>query len=440
MYELSANTKAILLLTAPLLAGRNSRGESPLSIKEYNQLASRLRSIQHQPADLLTQRIDEILREIQPFMAEDRIRHLLDRGFLLSQAVERWHNRAIWVMSRADTAYPQRLRNRLKENAPPILYGCGDADILGTGGLAVVGSRQADGALIEYTEAVGGLAAAARQTVVSGGAKGIDQAAMRGALAVPGKVIGVLPDGLDNTVLNREFRKPLLDRWLVLISPYDPGASFNVGHAMQRNKLIYGLADASLVVNSDLDKGGTWAGATEQLEKLNFVRVYVRSTGDIGEGLKALRAKGAIPWPNPHDTAELVAMLHAPPDVKLTSGQDELPFTACDVRVPRMSSDSNQRSNHEAVGLTIPSLDEDSGPARELFLKVREVVLRLLTRPMSASEVGAVLELNAAQSAEWLERLVAEGVLERGGIEDYVVSSKVQQMSTLKVSPRGHPR
>lgn len=439
MYELSANTKAILLLTAPLLAGRNSRGESPLSIKEYNQLASRLRSIQHQPADLLTQRIDEILREIQPVMAEDRghdrIRHLLDRGFLLSQAVERWHNRAIWVMSRADTTYPQRLRNRLKENAPPILYGCGDADILGTGGLAVVGSRQVDEALIEYTEAVGGLAAAARQTVVSGGARGIDQAAMRGALTVPGKVIGVLPDGLDNSALNRELRKPLLDRWLVLISPYDPGASFNVGHAMQRNKFIYALADAALVVNSDLGKGGTWAGATEQLEKLNFVRVYVRSTGDIGEGLKALRAKGAIPWPNPHDTAELVAMLHESPEAQLTSRQDELPFVACDVRAPRMSSDGNQRPDHDAVGLTIPSLNEDSAPARELFSKVREVVLRLLTRPMSASEVGAVLELNAAQSAEWLDRLVAEGVLERGGVDDYVVSSRVQQMSTSTASP-----
>jgi hypothetical protein len=69
MYELSANTKAILLLTAPLLAGRNSRAEVPLSIKEYNQLASRLRSIQHQPVDLLTQCLDEILGELQPFLA-----------------------------------------------------------------------------------------------------------------------------------------------------------------------------------------------------------------------------------------------------------------------------------------------------------------------------------------------------------------------------------
>ena len=68
---------------------------------------------------------------------------------------------------------------------------------------------------------------------------------------------------------------------------------------MQRNKLIYALADASLVVSSDIDKGGTWAGAVEQLDKLRFVTVYVRSTGESSAGLDALRKRGALPWPNP---------------------------------------------------------------------------------------------------------------------------------------------
>ena len=60
-----------------------------------------------------------------------------------------------------------------------------------------------------------------------------------------------------------------------------PRAGFNVGHAMQRNKLIYALADAALVVSADFNKGGTWAGAIEQLEQLNYVPVYVRSTGEL---------------------------------------------------------------------------------------------------------------------------------------------------------------
>ena len=217
-------------------------------------------------------------------------------AFLLSQAVERWQTRAIWVVSRADAEYPRRLKARLKEDAPPVLYGCGDAAILDTGGLAVVGSRHVDDALVEYTESIGRLAAKARRTLVSGGARGIDQAAMRGALDAGGKVAGVLADSLERAALNREHRNLLMDGQLVLISPYDPAAGFNVGHAMQRNKLIYALADAALVVSSDYEKGGTWAGAVEQLEKLRFVPVYVRSQRrtDEGAGCAAPKRRVAV--------------------------------------------------------------------------------------------------------------------------------------------------
>ena len=57
---------------------------------------------------------------------------------------------------------------------------------------------------------------------------------MRGALEAGGNVCGVLADGLEKSVMNRENRNVLLDGRLVLISPYDPNAGFNVGNAMQR--------------------------------------------------------------------------------------------------------------------------------------------------------------------------------------------------------------
>ena len=86
-----------------------------------------------------------------------------------------------------------------------------------------------------------------------------------------------------------------MDHKLVLISPYDPAAGFNVGHAMQRNKVIYALADAALVVTSDFEKGGTWAGAIEQLEKLHLVPVFVRNGANAGKGNSALLRHGATP-------------------------------------------------------------------------------------------------------------------------------------------------
>jgi DNA processing protein len=298
---LSPNTQAILLLTAPLIAGRGASSPDLLSPGEYKRLARHLREMQRQPADLVSTDAAELLRACQPVIDEKRLQRLLGRGFLLSQVIEHWKARAIWVISRADAEYPRRMKARFREDAPAMLYGCGDISLLETGGLAVVGSRHVDDTLIDYTMTVGRLAARARRTLVSGGAKGIDQAAMRGALEAGGKVSGVLADSLEKTAMNREHRNLLIDGQLVLISPYDPSAGFNVGNAMQRNKLIYALADASLVVSSDLNKGGTWAGAIEQLDKLKLVPVYVRSTGVLSAGLDALRNKGAIPWPNPQD-------------------------------------------------------------------------------------------------------------------------------------------
>ena len=278
--ELSPNAQAILLLTAPLLAGRSRASVTPLPLGDYNNLVRHLRDTEMQPADLLD---SEGLRELDSSWSGLRtrrtledVRQLLERGFLLAQALERWSARAIWVVTRPDDDYPNRLRKKMRSKAPPVLYGCGDRDALDSGGLAVVGSRKVNEELIEYTERVGQLAAGAEVQIVSGGARGVDQAAMRGSLAAGGHAIGVLGNNLERAALNRGNREPLMDGRLVLVSSFDPAVRFRGWQAMERNKQIYALADAALVVNSDLGHGGTWAGATEQLGKLRYVPVYVR--------------------------------------------------------------------------------------------------------------------------------------------------------------------
>jgi predicted Rossmann fold nucleotide-binding protein DprA/Smf involved in DNA uptake len=292
---LSPDGQVILLLTAPLIAGRIEPSADLLTPGEYRHLAAFLYEVQRQPGSFLTADADGLLRQCQGVVDGDRLRRLLGRGFLLSQAVERWQARAIWVVTSADPSYPQRLKERLKDNAPAVLYGCGDATILKTGGLALVGSRNATPALLTYTEHIGQLAAHAQQTVVSGGAWGIDQASMRGALEGGGRAVGMLADSLERAALDREYRSPLMEGQLILVSPYDPMAGFNVGNAMQRNKLIYALADAALVISSDYQKGATWAGAVEQLTNLRLVPVFVRSRGEIGKGLEELQNMGALP-------------------------------------------------------------------------------------------------------------------------------------------------
>jgi predicted Rossmann fold nucleotide-binding protein DprA/Smf involved in DNA uptake len=48
---------------------------------------------------------------------------------------------------------------------------------------------------------------------------------------------------------------------------FKPTAGFSAANAMGRNKIIYGLSKVTLVVATDVETGGTWAGATEALRR-----------------------------------------------------------------------------------------------------------------------------------------------------------------------------
>ena len=388
--ELSADTQAILLLTAPLIVGRRTPAARVLQPGEYIRLARFLHENGRQPADLLSPDASDLLHDDQQPIDADRLTRLLARDLLLGLAVEHWRSRAIWVLSRADDGYPTRLKERLGTHAPPILYGCGDdPEILESGGLAVVGSRHADGDRLDYAARTGELAARAGITLVSGGARGIDQAAMRGAVEAEGRVAGVLSNDLQRMALQREHRDLLVDGRLLLISPYDPSAGFNVGNAMQRNKLIYALADAALIVSTDYQKGGTWAGAVEQVDKLGLVPVYVRSDSD--QGLAALRRKGAERWPCPETPEELNEVLaRAPRWPAAETGQAVLPF-----------GDGAEPEN----------------PDERLLAAVAAVLIELTaSSPKSLAELKedlGVLGVSGGQARMWLKRLVDDGRLEK---------------------------
>ncbi len=411
---LTPNTQAILLLTAPLIAGRGETSRDLFSPGEYNRLALILRQKQKQPADLLTPDAQELIDLCSQPFGRARVDALLGRGFLLSQAVERWNARAIWVISRADSRYPKRLKARLKEDAPPLLYGCGDIALLEKGGLAVVGSRHVDDELISFTETVGRLCAEAHRTIVSGGARGIDRAAMHGALMAGGDVAGVMADSLERAALARDNREPLMEGRLVLISPYDPAAGFNVGHAMQRNKLIYACADAALVVTSDFEKGGTWAGAIEQLERLRFVPIFVRSGVNAGKGNSALLHHGGKPWPNPQSGNELgMALVAAAEFVAAEPRQNTLPLTLWEE--PSAYEAAPVSKPTEAVAEKIEGTVADAKPSPEVELlnKVREILRRELVEARTEEEVAGLLVVKKPQARAWLAHLVEEAVLEK---------------------------
>ncbi|MBI5850177.1 MAG: DNA-protecting protein DprA [Planctomycetes bacterium] len=219
------NTQAILLLTAPLRAGASRVASEPLSLGEYNALALALHENGRTPSDLLGRDAQALLDRCRGALDGERLRALLARGFALAQAWDEWQARGIWVVSRAESRYPKRLRDRLERSAPPVLFGCGELTLGERGGLAIVGSRSATDDDLAFARANGALAASAGRVVVSGGARGVDTAAMQGALDAGGSVVGVLADGLARAAVDRSHRDAMQSGRLLLLSTADPAAA-----------------------------------------------------------------------------------------------------------------------------------------------------------------------------------------------------------------------
>src|SRR6185436_6319764 len=276
----------------------------PFKLGEWNQLEKQLASSSIKNASSLHGRSREDLARnlsLVPQEAE-RIVQLLQRAGRLALDLENLFSHGLWAITRVDELYPVRLREALKHQAPTVLFGAGETSLLDKAGVAVVGSRNIDQPGAEFARDVGRKIASANLPVVSGGARGTDRIAMDGAIEAEGTAIGVLADSLDATVRKSDVRELLLDGRLVLLTSYAPTAGFSVGAAMGRNKLIYGLADFAVVVSSDFQTGGTWAGAVEAL-KAGWCPVFVRDGPAVPKGNKELIKLGAAPLPEPEFAA-----------------------------------------------------------------------------------------------------------------------------------------
>jgi predicted Rossmann fold nucleotide-binding protein DprA/Smf involved in DNA uptake len=240
----------------------------------------------------------------------NRITRLLERRGSLAIELERLESLGIRVLTRADENYPLRYRERLRDTAPAVLFYAGNRELLGQPGIAVVGSRNVDQVEQDCAAYIGNACAWSGLVLYSGGAKGVDSISLKAALEGRGTAVGILADSLERAIRTPETRAALMRGDLCLVTQYAPNAGFSVGAAMGRNKLIYALADYAVVAASDVEKGGTWAGATEAL-RAEWVPVFILDYPDMPDGNRALLKKGgiALPYPFPEDFPKLSTWL-----------------------------------------------------------------------------------------------------------------------------------
>lgn len=296
---ISTDSQAILLLCSHLGLAPNP-DPSPFTLKDWNPLTKKLQAAALRPGALLGFSSLDLKSQLDLDDAQaDRISILLKRSGSLAIELERLDSLGIHALTRADADYPSRYRQRLKESAPSVLFYAGAQALLGQPGIAVVGSRQLDEVGQSCAEFVGNTCALSGLVLYSGGARGVDIISMNAALSARGTAVGILADSLEKAVRGPEMRAALVRGDLCLATPYSPNAPFSVGIAMGRNKLIYTLADYAIVVASDVEKGGTWAGATEAL-KAKWIPIFVLEHPAMPEGNKMLLQKGALGFPHPY--------------------------------------------------------------------------------------------------------------------------------------------
>ena len=303
-------TQAALLLTVSL--GKADReGAKPLSPGEWARLANWLQERGLDPSALLQNDFRDVLSGWDDrSILLDRLDALLGRGAALGLAVEKWERAGLWILARTDSSYPTRLARRLGPTAPPVLFGCGNRLLLERDGLAVVGSRDASEDDLEFSRCLGKAASQQGYSIVSGGARGVDRSAMKGAFDSEGTAVAVLADSLLRAATSVLYRRPLFSGDLALVCAVNPEARFNVGNAMARNRYIYCLADAAVVVASARGSGGTWNGACENA-KAGWVPLWVKRTFDPASGNAGLIEQGVRPLPDP---LESLATLFEPLD------------------------------------------------------------------------------------------------------------------------------
>ncbi len=417
--NISGQTQAVLLLT--VYFSKPVKGDPrPLSPTEWGRFALWLKERDTLPEALLGNDPGLLLSGwSDKTITLDRIRYLLGRGSALALALEKWQRAGLWVLTRSDADYPGRLKKLLKTDSPPVLFGCGNRNLLNKGGIAVVGSRNATEADLRFATSIGKDAAAQGYSIVSGGARGIDEAAMQGALAQEGTGIGVLADSLLRAATSAKYRKALMVNNLVLISPFNPEAGFDVGNAMSRNKYIYCLADAAVVVTSTRNKGGTWNGAIEDL-KQRWVPLWVKQSSDPSSGNAELVRQGGR-W-LPGEPFELAILVNSgdhttdpqaghdkskagpaePAQMSLLENKEYPQVVSEPCLTDAFGKEPDVRTQISGV-VTAP----ETGSFYNLFLRRFQELTTMA--PMNADELLVHLDICKTQLNDWLKQALDDG-------------------------------
>lgn len=154
-----------------------------------------------------------------------------------------------------DDSFPPLLREIT--NPPERIFVRGNLPDFSLPWIAIVGTRKATEGGIEIAKKIARILTEKGFIIVSGLAMGIDTAAHSGALAVSGRTIAVLGNGIDTIypAQNQNLANKILEYGGAILSEYEPGTSAMPYRFLERNRIVVGLTLATIVIEAPKRSG-----------------------------------------------------------------------------------------------------------------------------------------------------------------------------------------
>jgi DNA processing protein len=222
-------------------------------------------------------------------------------------------------VDRGGTGFPPLLAQI--PDPPSCLWVRGDADIavLAEPAVAIVGARACSGYGRSVARMLANDAAAAGAVVVSGLARGVDGEAHRGALAAGGRTVAVLGCGVDRDypAAHGQLASSIVESGGLVVSEYEPGIEPAPWRFPARNRIIAGLARATVVVEAR-ERSGALITADFALEDgREVMAVPGEITSALSAGTNSLLRQGATPATCARDVLEAIGVERTAPAVRV---------------------------------------------------------------------------------------------------------------------------
>ncbi len=308
-----------------------------------------------------------------------------------ARVLARHRRRGIEVLVEGQLGFPARLA--ADPSPPAVLFARGDRSRLDRPTVAIVGTRNATGVGRELARELGTELGQAGVVVVSGLAKGIDAAAHRGALGAAGSVgaapvVGVVAAGLDITypTVNAGLHRDVAARGL-LLAEVPLGTPPVQWRFPARNRMIAGLADALVVVESRL-VGGSMSTVTEAL----------------GRGIPVLAVPGHPRAPASAGTNQLLfegaGLVRSAADVFGALGIDPASARPAEPPPPEIAPDGSSSAEDGATGAVLAAVGWHAASLGEVVAR-SGLSLEAAAAALEGLEAGGAVR----RTGTWFERV-----------------------------------